>query len=63
MQLLGKNTRIDISGHKATVVRIEKGGVVCQLEGNREVTIDFDQFETALDNEDSTTRNERRGQK
>jgi len=50
MQIIGKNTKIDISGHKATVVRIDKGGVVCQLEGKerREVVLDFDKIETAL---------------
>jgi len=49
MQIIGKNTKIDISGHKATVIRIGKGGVICQLEGDpREITVDFDKIETAL---------------
>jgi hypothetical protein len=49
MQIIGKGTKIDISGHKATVLRINKEGVVCKLEGkNKEFVIEFDKIENAI---------------
>lgn len=50
MQIIGKNTKIDISGHKATVMRVSREGVVCQLDGKekREFVVGFDTIETAL---------------
>jgi hypothetical protein len=61
MHIIGKNTKIDISGHKATVMRVSKEGVVCQLDGKekREFVVGFDTIETALNQGDNDVDSDR----